>query len=351
MENFRKISNQLNKHSEERKNVIKFVRNLKIIQGRKNRVYGIFTRWKIFTHKKKKFKKLMRKIIKKKEVFRVGKAWNRLKGAYLLMRMKKFEGNTIKALFMADECQCKLLAVLPEVVEIKKSKADNDDLMELAGVVKRINYECVFKDLAGMIKDDTNKLNEDLKVIQKGLISKLKDFEKQIKDVEGLIKGCDGTKEIYQVKGQIGSLTNSYLLLSERVAKIDFWNKKEDCEFKVEMISKQIQQLENKMASITSSQDSLQDQALYIKTMLNAPNNKSAVKMLSNTGRKSLDQKTNEIDLNVSGLYIKPNKRVASASPKKQRIYGMRHKRNIPTSFSSAFSHNESPILWSNKGT
>ncbi|OMJ78808.1 hypothetical protein SteCoe_21290 [Stentor coeruleus] len=357
MESFRRVYTEMNKHSEERKNVIKFVRNVKIIQGKKNRLCSIFTKWKNIVHNKKKSRELFKKIFKKKDIQRVKRGWNRLRGAYLLMRMKKFEGNSVKALLRADDCQNKLLSVLPEILAMKQNKANTEDLLKLAGAVQRTNYESVFKDLAGMIKEDTNKLNEEVQMIQENFISQLKDFEKQLKAIEISMKNHEGFKEMSTIKVQLGSLSNNYLLLNEKIARIDYCNKKEDNEFKLEVLTKQIQQLENRMLNISSSQDNLQDQAVYLRSMLqsNRPTSKTTFKMSSTAATRIMDQTANtsqvmENDLNVSGFYLKPSKRVASANPGKQRIFSNGRKHHIPTSFSSSLSCNDSPQIWFNKG-
>ena len=118
-----------------------------------------------------------------------------------------------------------------------------------------------------------------------------------------------------------------------------------------------MQNLESKVLNISNSQDTMQDHTNYLKSILqgNKQGSKASMRIFSATttrvGDSNLAQTPMNADneLSVSGVYLRPNKRVSSASPGKQRIYHQKRKHNIPTSFSSTLSITETPTHMHNK--
>lgn len=304
---------------------------------------------------KAKFKAKIKTMVLKKESQRVYRGWNRLKGAYLLTRMKKFEGKSIKALLRADDCQDKILAVLPEIEAIKADKANFEDLANLSDRVQKINYQSIYNDLVTMIKEESAGLYSEIDKISLKFSHYLQEFNKEIKSLTVFQHNSENKNEIAQVKSQVNSLNNMQALLNERISRIDFCNIKEDNEFKIELLSKKFQNLENKLNAILTNQETTQDQ-MNIRQIyqFNNPTSKTSMKLSSTSATKGIESTPNvlqniESELSVSGVYLKPNKRVSSACPNRKKIYGLRAKHSIPTSFSNTLSVNESPNLWLNK--
>ena len=271
--------------------------------------------------------------------------------------MKKFEGNSIKALLRADDCQSKLLLILPEIISMKQNKANTDDLLKLATAVQRTNYESVYRDLANMINEESKKLHLGLERVNIDMSEQLTEFNKEMTESLLSINPNGIFKDIHQIKSEIESLHNMQALLNEKISRVDYCNMKEDSEFRLEVITKQMKMLENKMLSISCSQESMTDQTVYLRSILqnNNPLNRTSTKPLSTAPTKGLQSDTGnqsqviEPELSVSGVYLRPNKRVSSASPGKQRVYHTQKKHRIPTSFSNTLSINESPMLWFSK--
>ena len=359
MENFRKISLKVDKRAQERKSVIKLIRNWTITHHSKTKQREIFSKWKRCVQNQKKSKLLLKKIILNKDLTRQKRAWNRLKGAYLLMRMKKFEGNSIKALLRADDCQSKMLSILPEIISMKQNKANTDDLLKLASAVERTNYESVYSDLVGMIKEESKGLQDQLQQINADISHQLQDFCREFRQSHNATLGSSINKEVTQLRSELSSLSNMQALVHERLARIDYCSMKEDSEFKLEVLSKQMKALESKVLNISCSQDSIADQTGYLRSLLqfNKPSSKNSIKGSSTAATKALlGEATNssqiiDSELSVSGIYLKPNKRVSSASTGKKRIYSQQRKYRIPTSFSNTLSITETPLLLFNKGT
>jgi hypothetical protein len=352
MENFHRLFHKINKHSEERKSVVKLYRRLRKQLLEKRRVLSMFQGWKKIAMNKQKSRKKLKKIFKRDERRRVEKGWNKLKGAYLLTRMKKFEGKSVQALLRADDCQDKLLELLPEVYLLKRDKASNTDLTKLESAVMRINYQSVFKDLTSMITEEAVRLKNDVEGFHRGIKKQLQDYEANVKSLEFALKNHDSYREINTIKSQISSLGNMHLLLNERISRIDYCNKKEDNEFKLEVMMKQLQNLESKVLSISNSQETIQDHSNYLKSILETNSkqgSKGSVRMYSamttRAGESNMvvTPQNAELDLSVSGVYLKQGKRVASASAGKQRIYQQRRRHNIPTSFSSTLTITDTP--------
>lgn len=355
-DHLRKLANSVQKHKEDRKNVLKFVRNMKVIAGVKQKMTLVLAKWKNITKDKKKGKILIKKMIKAKDLNRMKRGWNRIKGAYLLCRMKNFEGKSIRALLRADDCQNKLLEILPEVFSMKQNKANAEDVVKLATSVQRINYSSVFNDFVGLINDESNKIQQELLQISQNCDEKLAEFKKNIEKFSHYLKAPEFLQDIQGLKSQVSSLGNMQVLLSEKVAKIDYINKKEENEFKMEVMTKQIKNLENRMMNISSSQENIHDQTVYLKNILQfAKPSSASVRMSSTMGTRTGDTGVGvtpnlaESDLTVSGVYFKPGKRVSSASPGKKRVFNLNRKHRIPTSFSSTLSITETPSLCFNK--
>jgi hypothetical protein len=352
-EHLRDLTTKVQKYSQNNKNGLNFLRNFKILTAQKQRISAIFSKWKKNSVNRSKGKKMIKKLFLEKDKKRMFRGWNRLHGAYLLCRLKNFENKSIKALLRADDCQGKLLEVLPEVINLKKTKANNEDLVSLAGSVSRINYSSIFNDLSRMINEESLKLQKDLLDISQSCEQRLSNFQKCLEIFSNSLKSPDFLQDFNTFKSQLSSLNNMQVLLSEKVARIDFWNKKEENEFKLEVMTKQIKNLESRMMSISSSQDNIQDQAVFLKNILQAagPGSKNSIRMNSTLGTRTGDSAVGttpvhgDHELTVSGVYFKPNKRVASASPGKQKVLNVNRKYRIPTSFSSTLSITETPSL------
>lgn len=342
----------MEKHGEDRKSVLKFVRNMKKIAGIKQKIALVFVKWKNIVKDKKKGRKLFKRMLKTKDLDRIKRGWNRLKGAYLLCRMKNFEGKSIRALLRADDCQNKLLEILPEVYEMKKNKASADDVTKLATSLQRINYSSVFNDFVGLINEESQKIQQELFQVSQNCDEKLVSFQKNLEKFSSSLKSPDFLQDIHGLKAQLSTLGNMQVLLSEKIARIDYSNKKEENEFKIEVLTKQIKNLENRMLNISSSQDNIHDQTVYLKNILQfAKPSSASVRMSSTVGTRAGDTgvgvtpNLGESDLTVSGVYFKPGKRVSSASPGKKRVFGLNRKHRIPTSFSNTLSITETPSL------
>lgn len=352
-EHLRDLTGKVKKYSENNKQALGFIRKVKIIMKKKQKVKMIFDKWKNIVENRKKGKNLFKKILVNKDKSRVAKAWNRLHGAYLLCRLKSFESKSVKALLKADDCQSKLMEILPEVIGLKKGKASIEDLGSLALSVQRINYSSVFNDLTRMINEESVKVQKEILEISLNYEQKLAGFEKSIEKISQSLKNPEYKSEILSIKSQISSLGNMQVMLNEKLARIDFCNRKEENEFKIEVLTKQIKNLENRMLSISNSQDSIQDQAVFLKNMLKVakPGSKTSIRMNSTVGTRTGDTAVGtspvniDGELTVSGIYFKPSKRVASASPGKQKVLNVNRKYRIPTSFSNTLSITETPSL------
>lgn len=357
IENFRNLSKKVGKHSEDRKNVVKLIRNWKVRQRTREKARLIFTSWKRRVQNQDKSKKLLKKIILEKDFSRQKRAWNRLKGAYLLVRMKKFEGNSVRALLRADDCQSKLFMILPEIISLKQNKANADDLVKVASAVQRTNYESVYKDLVGMIKEESQSLQQQLQKINQEMSQQIQTFCRDFTENSENASSRNVLKEISMLRTDLNSLQNMQDLIKEQVSRIDYCNRKENNEFKLEVLTKQLKQLETKMLSISCSQDTIADQTVYLRSMLqfNKPSSKTSMKPSSTPATKAIHGDISGVsqlldsDLSVSGVYLRPNKRVSSASPGKKRVHSQQRKHRIPTSFSSTLSITETPLFFINK--
>jgi hypothetical protein len=347
--NLQKIFKKIDKHVEERKGVIRFARNWRIAHIKKDKARTIFYKWKNLIQNKKKSKILIKKIHLDKDNKRLKRGWEKLKHSYLLTRMKKFEGNSIKALLRADDCQTKLLDILPEIVSLKKNKANAEDVQKLSSIVQRTNYESVFKDLAGMIKEESSTVYEKLESVSVYFTHQIKELDKEIKHINVLVAQPGIQKDLSSVKSKLSSLSNAQALLNERLDRIDYCNIKEDNEFKIEILSKQVKDLENKIVSFSVQETS--QEHLYPKPgpQYSRFSSRSIVHGSAYIGKDTNASQIIESNLSVNGTYLRPNKRIASASPSKQSTYTKPRNQKAIGSFSNSFSLNESPVIWSTK--